>query len=993
MKKILLTLAGAILVGAFDCSAIVALKEADHKLAPILQKMNLKAVAAPAELSEPQYEAKALINKIRQKPKPKFAGEEEALVAAALAQVMKGQQLKQATACNDFVRGVLTRRQAEVASNPTLAFAARKYLDQYEALIPLYAKPARVKEIATFLPELPGRPPLRIENRKLWTNPLITTPNSNTVARAEKIVKEAIVELPDSLYNEFMKNGNRSHFEDKYFLRVNNLSTLLMAECLENKGRFLAKIEDYINAISSETCWCVPSHVRATADQAKKIGLIDLFSSARALTFARVYDVLGDKLSVATREKIKTQVMTRVLNQFFKDLREPKCNSRDWWYMGDNNWNAVVNSCCVRAALLIVDSREMRAECVESLERTTPYFLGGFLSDGYCTEGAAYWNYGFGHHLMGAAAVRIATKGKVNIVQDPKNKLIMAYPYAYIVDGTKRPNFADGGGKLQLAFLKLGRTFWPDLTSAEAEETPVTSFGFDSIDVFLNEGYPAKVKGAKDVRAMRSVFDEAQVYIFRPEPNQAANRLAVAFKGGNNDELHNHNDLGSYEVVVDGVHLVQDPGPEKYTGRTFSSRRYESDVLNSYGHSVPRINESLQPAGKQFVAKILKKTLTENQDEVVVDLRGAYALKSLTKLERTFTYNRKGGVFTVTDQFEATEPLAFEVPLVTYATVQVGENGEIALEAEGKRLQAEVTASGAFDLKGTIVNRQPWASPRRVACVLKESAKRGFVTFTYRIPRAADDALKGMADLKIEKPTKTRFVMLKLDDLVNVNGKVNPRITRVANYLKGKNLKGSFGVIVRSIENKPNTEYVDWIKQNAIENGGLFEVWNHGWDHAMNFTCKEDDACARDKRFKSEFATSLEHQRKNLARSLDTFKKWTGLEMHTLGTAGNAGTPDTLKALKERPEIKVWLFGNQRTKSPLILMRSANLEYTVGKVSFEAFQKAYATSNVDYFVLQGHPAMWDDQMFAEFKKIVEFLESESCRFVTPYEYAKFKGAI
>ena len=56
-------------------------------------------------------------------------------------------------------------------------------------------------------------------------------------------------------------------------------------------------------------------------------------------------------------------------------------------------------------------------------------------------------------------------------------------------------------------------------------------------------------------------------------------------KGGHNAEQHNHNDVGSFIVALGHSTPLVDPGAEVYTGRTFSRRRYDSNVLNSFGHS------------------------------------------------------------------------------------------------------------------------------------------------------------------------------------------------------------------------------------------------------------------------------------------------------------------------------------------------------------------------------------------------------------------------
>ena len=252
---------------------------------------------------------------------------------------------------------------------------------------------------------------------------------------------------------------------------------------------------------------------------------------------------------------------------------------------------------------------------------------------------------------------------------------------------------------------------------------------------------------------------------------------------------------------------------------------------------------------------------------------------------------------------------------------------------------------------------------------------------------AGEPEAETLEPLTPEQLAKKRYVMLKIDDVGNKNGAVDPLFARVADYLAEKKLKSGFGVIVKSIEYQPNTDYIAWLQANAVENGGYIEFWNHGWDHAMSFTCNENDACDHSATYDGEFGTSLEHQRTHLAKSLDVFYQYTGLTMHTLGTAGNVGNADTLTALKERPEMKVWIFGKGSDEDISILGRWLNLEYAVGKVSYADFVQNYKKQRqTDYIVLQGHAAMWNDTYFAEFKKVVELLESDGWTFVTPYEY-------
>ena len=98
---------------------------------------------------------------------------------------------------------------------------------------------------------------------------------------------------------------------------------------------------------------------------------------------------------------------------------------------------------------------------------------------------------------------------------------------------------------------------------------------------------------------------------------------------------------------------------------------------------------------------------------------------------------------------------------------------------------------------------------------------------------------------------------------------------------------------------------------------------------------------------------------------------------------------------RPHPEIKVCFFAPAQPGSDkLLLARSPELEYAVGKVSFDAFLKGYSGKRTQpYVALQGHPCMWSDEMFADFQHIVDLLLADGRTFVTPYEYYQLQGKV
>jgi len=173
------------------------------------------------------------------------------------------------------------------------------------------------------------------------------------------------------------------------------------------------------------------------------------------------------------------------------------------------------------------------------------------------------------------------------------------------------------------------------------------------------------VSVSSDSWPLRDWFSDAGILICRPRPDQP-NGLGAALKGGHNAEHHNHNDVGSFVVALAHDTPLLDPGAEVYTRRTFSSRRYESNVLNSFGHAVPRVAGKLQRPGREAAAKVLQASFSDAQDTLRLDLRSCYPVRELTKLVRTFEFSRQNrGSLTVTDEVQCQSPCSFETALVT----------------------------------------------------------------------------------------------------------------------------------------------------------------------------------------------------------------------------------------------------------------------------------------------------------------------------------------
>ncbi|MBR4652569.1 MAG: hypothetical protein IKO72_04350 [Kiritimatiellae bacterium] len=597
---------------------------------------------------------------------------------------------------------------------------------------------ARIDEISAWLPEKPAAMGARIGDRAAWDRLAALPSAAERIKSAEKALAEPIPDLPDDLYLEFSRNGNRTRYQKPYFNRVRSLSSLLLGECLENKGRFLPGIIARVRAIAAERSWTMPAHDWSLTCF-NGTPHIDLGSSHRTLVFSFVYDWLRDKLPQDVKDLILAECDRRTFQPYLATCRSPdrrKWPRGHWWYEVSSNWNSVCNSCVVRAALAMIDDRRLRAEFVAAAEHTVPYALKGYTEDGYCSEGMGYWNYGYGHHLTLGLAVRAATGGKVNLFSDPKNRAVMMYPYGYQLMNWKSPHFADGGGNPSATLLALQRQVFPDIVCRRAAEQDLLAGDLTviSLRAFGQDPGPAYT-GGFDTLPIRTWFPDAQVLISRGVWPKVTMRLSIAIKGGHNAELHNHNDVGSYAIMLDGTEMCGDPGGETYTRRTFSKDRYVSKVLSSYGHPVPVVGGRLQKTGRAAAAKVLRAEFSDEKDVVELDCTAAYDVPALKSLVRTMTFDRANSSITITDRVAFSEPTAFEVPVITYREWEAnGDATEFMFRKMPKttrRLKMAVHASAPVAFSKELIDNPDHPSPQRLAFTFKEPAASATFTTVY----------------------------------------------------------------------------------------------------------------------------------------------------------------------------------------------------------------------------------------------------------------------
>ncbi len=599
-------------------------------------------------------------------------------------------------------------------------------------------KSGRVAEIAAWLPEQPRGFGVPATNRAPW-EALKTDPKWAAVIQdAAELGQKPCPDLPDALYLDYSKTGNRTRCQKVLSQRDGRMATLALAECLEAKGRFVSPLAETVRAICAERTWMLPAHDRGLESFNGRTMDMDLRATLIGWELASIHYLLQEQLPPDIRALIEKEVRRRILFPF-REIVEGRQRGA-FWLKATHNWNSVCLAGVTCAALALEPKAADRAWFVAAAEHYIKNFLSGFTPDGYCSEGMGYWNYGFGRFLMLGEGVRQATGGKLDFLADPAAKAPALYAlHSEIINGIY-PTIADchPGDAPDRQFLKLiSERFDLDVPRVKTVSfaNPGKSVGPVTMFAFLQNPLP-RIPGAQEPSALplRTWFSDGGVLICRPGTGTPP--FAAVLKGGHNAEHHNHNDVGSFSVISGRTMLVCDPGAEVYTARTFSAKRYDSKVLSSFGHAVPRIGGQLQRTGAAAKAVVLQTDFSEQRDLLTLDLQSAYDLPKLRKLNRSFQFERGATPrLAVIDTVECAEAQSFETALITWGEWKQVSDRELLISDGKDALKVEIDTGGReFKVASEILDEDVSTpkKPVRLAITLNAPVQSAKITLTLR---------------------------------------------------------------------------------------------------------------------------------------------------------------------------------------------------------------------------------------------------------------------
>jgi len=481
------------------------------------------------------------------------------------------------------------------------------------------------------------RPYPAIEERKEWDAIRESIRNAH-IARGEEMLNYEWPTILAVRFLDFVRTGNRNKFEQVSMGRRRALASLVIAECMENKGRFLDDIVNGVWAICEESFWGVSAHIGA-----QKAGsglpditepIVDLFAAETSALLSWVVYLIGSKLDTVSRlvvHRIELEIDRRILT--------PLMERDDFGWMGFggqrvNNWNPWICSNWLVSALLIEKDDERRLKLVSKAIRSLDNFIDPYPKDGGCDEGPSYWGRAGASLYDCLELLYSATDGNINAYNDSLIQNIGKFIYRVQIHERYFINFADAPAMLVpspcLVYGYGKRIDDPSMMSLgawSANEVNIKENGVgDSIGRMLPALFSVDEVISADAKPPlpRDVWlDEIQVMVAR-DKDGSSDGFFVAMKGGHNAESHNHNDVGNFVIYIDGKPVLVDAGVEGYTAKTFSSRRYEIWTMQSNYHNLPAINGIQQSPGQVYSAREVCYKADNQMAELTMDIAKAY---------------------------------------------------------------------------------------------------------------------------------------------------------------------------------------------------------------------------------------------------------------------------------------------------------------------------------------------------------------------------------
>ncbi|WP_245934392.1 heparinase II/III family protein [Arthrobacter psychrolactophilus] len=506
-----------------------------------------------------------------------------------------------------------------------------------------------------------------------------------------------------SHYSRYFRDGNRTAYEALVGARQQRLTrAVVMAALRGDTTEWLDEVIDGAYLLCEQSSWSWAAHDDVFAVSGEVVPdpdrpFLDLGAGEVAAQLAWIDQVLGERLdrrAPGLRRRMRYETHCRVIQPFVDRF--------DWHWLGFDgdvhNWNPWIHSNIIAAALLLVDDPQLQAHtisrCIEGLDR----FLASIPDDGAIDEGFAYWWNGAGRALEGLAILDEASGGVLS-ADAPVVRAMVSFPHRMHLGGRWFLNVADGPARaadglpwdmLYRAAIRVGDVHAAQHAEAFVRDHVDSKAGLGRVLHSLLQPVPGPpaAKSPQPPLAAFSYLPSVQIMVAR-QRSGSAHGLTLTAKGGHNGEHHNHRDVGSVVVALDGVPLLVDAGQPTYTAQTFGPDRYQIRAMQSSWHNVPAPFGLEQGTGVEYGATVIEEP-TGAAPTLTLGLGTAYGFAQAEQWIRTAALNREDGSIVIGDRWELptsansqTRQPDVAIAYLIAGTLQLSDDGIATVWSEG----------------------------------------------------------------------------------------------------------------------------------------------------------------------------------------------------------------------------------------------------------------------------------------------------------------------
>jgi len=353
---------------------------------------------------------------------------------------------------------------------------------------------------------------------------------------------------------------------------------LLIAHHIDRNLAYRDRAIEELKNLISWTAWTDPCHGELA---------VDLCTAEAAVAAAVALDWLYEDITEADRLRVIHALRHRVIEPYRRCVQK-----KVWWYSCYHHWNAVVNSGCGLAALLLsdeeTDAREVEHLSMEGLR----HFFDALGREGGWDEGTGYWGYALRYLLLlGEARSRLVDDQRIFHARGMDSTGL--FPIYFTPNGYAA-SFGDQPvvplyGAFYLLVKHFGLkevTWWLD-TFAFHRDVSSTAWSAAGLALLCR---PIDAETTREPALVPvKVFNEigwAALADHWPRPN-----LHVAAKTGDLSANHAQRDMNSIQLQVDGEMLLVDLGQAPFSREYLSEERGEFYQVQARGHNTVTIGQ------------------------------------------------------------------------------------------------------------------------------------------------------------------------------------------------------------------------------------------------------------------------------------------------------------------------------------------------------------------------------------------------------------------